>query len=469
MASKNTLKLMLIGLILSTCSIFQMGYSNAYVNTSMSEFKIFLNESFRSQDIPLTFNTYYWLWSGILNVWFIGFLLGTCISIPITDIFGRKVGLIFANSLTSVSVIIMGTSIFIKSILLLIIGRILSALSAGIAMSSLIVFLQEIAPPNLRGTLSFYAELSFVLTNAIGAFGGMPIVFGSNLQLLIMLALIPSSIVTCLLFFLYETPIFLYSVKKNENDALKSISFYHGTDSKAAQLEFLISNSSEGQQKLSFQHFKDLFIISYLRKGLILGFLSLQLTCSIWPIIYYSADFLMKANVSEKLSQLFSTIMLIVSVVATFCGQCAVEKFSRRLLFISVSVINILALTLFWLFDQTRIYTNIDNFKYGCVFAVFLHGTSYSFATGPIAWFIEAELIPVTHRLLAQTFCLSANHLSALILTSITLPLYNIIGSYTILLLFVLPSSAALIWVYRYLPETKDKTSNEVIEMLKVD
>ncbi|CEF60826.1 General substrate transporter family and Major facilitator superfamily domain, general substrate transporter-containing protein [Strongyloides ratti] len=88
---------MIIGLIISTCSIFQMGYSNAYVNTAMNEFKQFLNESLDKQDIKMSLNNYYWLWSGILNVWFIGFTLGTCISIPISDIFGRKKSLIFVN------------------------------------------------------------------------------------------------------------------------------------------------------------------------------------------------------------------------------------------------------------------------------------------------------------------------------------------------------------------------------------
>lgn len=442
-------------------------FNNAYVNTAMDEFKQFLNESLNKQNIKMSLNSYYWLWSGILNVWFIGFLLGTCIAIPISDIFGRKKGLIFANCLTSISVIFMGASIYIKSIVLLIIGRILSALAAGIGMSSLILFLQEIAPLNLRGKLSFYSELSFVLTNAIGAFAGMPAIFGNNLFILIMLAFIPSTIVAFLLFFLYETPIFLYSIKKNENEALNSICFYHGTTDKELQLQFLENNSSQKTEKLSLLFLKDLFSINYLRKGLILGVLSLQITCSIWPIIYYSTDFLIRCNVNEELAKLFSTIMLIVSVIATFSGQYAVEKFSRRFIFILISGINILALLLFWMFDQIRIYSNIDYFKYGCVSAIFLHGISYSFATGPIAWFIEAELIPISHRLLAQTFCLSANHLSALLLTFITLPLYNAIGSHTIFILFVLPASGALIWIYMYLPETKNKTTNEVIEMLK--
>ncbi|CEF60825.1 General substrate transporter family and Major facilitator superfamily domain, general substrate transporter-containing protein [Strongyloides ratti] len=283
-------------------------------------------------------------------------------------------------------------------------------------MSSLILFLQEIAPVNLRGRLSFYSELSFVLTNAIGAFA----------------AFIPSTIVILFLLFLHETPSFLYSIKKDEDKALLSISFYHGTIDKTEQLQFLESNSSKESQKLSFNHFKELFTIDHLRKGLILGLFSLQITCSIWPIIYYSTDFLIRSNVLV-LSQHF-----------------------------------VVTLFLFWMFDQIRIYSDIDYFKYGCVFAIFLHGISYSFATGPIAWFIEAELIPISHRLLAQTFCLSANHLAALVLTFITLPLYNLIGSHTIFVLFVLPASGVLIWIYKYLPETKNKSISEVIEMLKI-
>uniref|UniRef100_A0A0N4ZC37 MFS domain-containing protein n=1 Tax=Parastrongyloides trichosuri TaxID=131310 RepID=A0A0N4ZC37_PARTI len=464
----HKLKLLLIGLILSICSIFQMGYSNAYVNTAIDKFKVFLNESYHSDNKVMENNTYYWLWSLILNVWFLGFCIGTWISIPISDYFGRKPGLLFANMITIVSVSIMGVSILKKSILLLIFGRVLSAIGAGIAMSSLILFLQEIAPLNLRGTLSFYSELSFVSTNAIGAFMGMPRILGDNLFALIMIATIPSVIIILILFFLYETPLFLYSAKKDEKKALKSLSYYHGTNDKILQLRFLMNNTSEKGQKLSINLFKDLFTIPYYRKGLVLGLLALQVTCSIWPIIYYSTEFLIKTNVNEDMAKIFSTTMLIVSVLATFLGQHVVERMPRRPLFITVSIINTLALFSFWFFDQLRFYTSIDFFKYGCVAAIFLHGITYSFATGPIAWFIEAELIPISHRLLAQTLCLSTNHIVALIITFVTLPLYNIIGSYTIIILYVLPATCSLIWLFKYLPETKDKTSLEVIELLKM-
>lgn len=67
-----------------------MGYSNAYPNTAIDNFKQFLNESLKKRNIEMTESVYQWLWSGILNFWFIGFPIGTMLAVPLTDRFGRK-------------------------------------------------------------------------------------------------------------------------------------------------------------------------------------------------------------------------------------------------------------------------------------------------------------------------------------------------------------------------------------------
>lgn len=67
-----------------------MGYSNAYPNTAIESFKLFLNESLRDRSIVMTDNRYKWIWSSLLNTWFVGFAIGTLIAVPLTDNLGRK-------------------------------------------------------------------------------------------------------------------------------------------------------------------------------------------------------------------------------------------------------------------------------------------------------------------------------------------------------------------------------------------
>lgn len=211
--------------------------------------------------------------------------------------------------------------------------------------------------------------------------------------------------------------------------------------------------------------FRALWKTHHLRKGLILGVLSMQITTAIWPVIYYSTEFLRRANVDYHLAETFSSIMLVISSVSTVIGMLVMEKFSRRNLFIIVSLVNTLSLVLFVICSQLQPY--FDNIKYGCVVAIFFHGVTYSFATGPIAWFLTAELIPMDYRALSQSISLSFNQISALILTFVTLPLYNVIDSWTLVPLFILPMLLCLGYLYLNLPETKHRDISDVIADLK--
>jgi len=59
------------------------------------------------------------------------------------------------------------------------------------------------------------------------------------------------------------------------------------------------------------------------------------------------------------------------------------------------------------------------------------------------------------------------NQLLGFGLTLITLPLYDVIDSYTIIVLFVIPPSLCLFALYRLLPETKDRDIQDIITQLR--
>uniref|UniRef100_A0A915DSZ8 Major facilitator superfamily (MFS) profile domain-containing protein n=1 Tax=Ditylenchus dipsaci TaxID=166011 RepID=A0A915DSZ8_9BILA len=56
------LKLIFLAAAMSFSSIFQMGYSNAYVNTAIESFRLFLNQSLGNDKIVMTSSMYTWIW-----------------------------------------------------------------------------------------------------------------------------------------------------------------------------------------------------------------------------------------------------------------------------------------------------------------------------------------------------------------------------------------------------------------------
>uniref|UniRef100_A0A1I8AK28 MFS domain-containing protein n=1 Tax=Steinernema glaseri TaxID=37863 RepID=A0A1I8AK28_9BILA len=455
-------KLLLYGAAISFTTVFQMGYSNAYPNTAIETFRHYLNESYQQRGQHITEDTSTWLWSGILNVWFAGFALGSFLAVPLTDKLGRKTALLIGNGCNVLSIGVMVISVMFYLPELLLVGRAVSAVSAAISMCALILFLQEIAPTDMRGLMSFYAEMAFVMTNTVGAVMGMTMILGRFLTYLVGVALIPGIASFLFLLPFHETPKFLMITKKDHKKALESLEFYLKLDAKSNEA---ILRSLEKEKTDESGSLTDILHVPHLRRALILGVLALLVTTSIWPVVYFSTDMLRRTTISYDLAEYVSSFMLILSTMATVTGMTVIERFGRRQMFIGVSAVNLGALTLFVVCSQLQpVY---DPIKYGCVVAVCLHGITYSFATGPIAWFITAELVPIKYRSISQSIALSVNQLTVLLLCFVTLPIYNHIGSFTLLALFVLPSSLALVYLYRNLPETRGRDIHDVVAELK--
>ncbi|CAD5235776.1 unnamed protein product [Bursaphelenchus xylophilus] len=454
-------KLVAIGAVVSFSSIFQMGYSNAYVNTAIDGFKSFINQSLTDRKIHFSESSFTWLWSTFLNSWFPGFAIGAWIAVPLTDIYGRRSGLLFGNGAVTLSVILMTLGPFLDFVELLILGRFFSAVGSGVSMCSLVIFLQEIAPNSMRGTLGFFAETAFVAMNAVGAVAGMSFVLGNHITVLIGLAAIPGVFSFLAVLPLKESPKFLLLKKDDFNRSSEAVQFYQNVDHHHAQL---VLNKIREESLDCNSSLKVVLKTPSTRKGLFMGILALQITTSIWPVVFLSTEFMVRANISSELAEYVSSTMLVVSTLSTCCGMIIIERLSRRNLFLAASFVNITALLLFVVFSQLQPY--YDKGKYGCIVAVFLHGMSYSLATGPIAWFLVSELVPTEVRSLCSSVALALNHVSAAFLTFLVLPVYNHLNSLSLLILFVIPSYCCLLILYFNLPETKGRDIADIVKDL---
>ncbi|CAI5454004.1 unnamed protein product [Caenorhabditis angaria] len=191
----------------------------------------------------------------------------------------------------------------------------------------------------------------------------------------------------------------------------------------------------------------------------------MQITSSIWPVIFYSTDFLLDVGFSYSFAEIVSTTMLFVSSTSTFIGMFIVEKFPRKRLLILTAIVNVASLLVFSLCVYFK--KQLPGIEYGCVVTLITHGISYSVALGPIAWFITSELVPMSCRAVSQSLALAINHFFALILAFLTFPLYKSYGSIIIIIFYVLPGIICIKTLHKYLPETKDKHINEVVKELK--
>ncbi|KAF1748315.1 hypothetical protein GCK72_024782 [Caenorhabditis remanei] len=459
-------RLLALSAVLAVTAIFQMGYTNAYPNTAIGSFRLFMNES-AEEPMTMSKSEFEWAWSAMLAVYFIGFATGSIISASIADRIGRKWTLFLGTCGSLLSAIIALFAIILKMSMMFGFSRLVMSLSAAISMNGLILLFQESSPTHMKGLISFNAEMAFVVTNLIGGLFGMQAILGQNLVGLIAVSIIPSSIACFLSAFLKESPKYLFLKKNDATEAGRALRFYQNIKNEEEKLNVLndLKLEREEMQNQRSGSIFDIMSNQPVRRGFLLGFATMQLTASVWPVIFYSTDFLMEAGFSYDLSESVSTGMLFLSTLSTIAGMFIVEKFSRKWLLIGTAIVNVVAILGFAMSAILSEYWS--PIAYGCIVCLILHGASYSVSMGPIAWFITSELVPINFRATSQSLVLALNHTVALILAFLTFPLYKTIGPVTLVIFFVIPGAVCILMLILYLPETKDKHINEIVEQLK--
>jgi len=159
----------------------------------------------------------------------LGAIMGNIIAGRLADRFGRKKMLMFTAVLFTLSAI---TSALASDIIVFLIARILGGLGVGIAILVAPMYIAEIAPRNLRGTLVTFNQLNIVLGISIAYFSNyyfQQTIADPDLKWRIMLGVeaIPALLYLVLLFTVPRSPRWLMQKGKDE-EAMSVLVKVHG-------------------------------------------------------------------------------------------------------------------------------------------------------------------------------------------------------------------------------------------------
>uniref|UniRef100_A0A0M3I9G7 MFS domain-containing protein n=1 Tax=Ascaris lumbricoides TaxID=6252 RepID=A0A0M3I9G7_ASCLU len=499
----------------------QDSYPNSYPNTAFASFRDFINESYiaRGDDGGLTEFQYTWIWSAILNVWAIGYLIGTFTTPLFTERYGRKgptqllakkthsqmqstsdsimhekMGQMIANALIQSDMTaqlecntcqilrfpvtllganmcsLLGTSLGIISVSfgvpeLLFVARLCSSMMSGISYSSLILFLQETTPTEMRGMTSFLSETAYLAISVLGMGLGMDVALGKRLPFLIGVHLIAGVTAVTITFCLQETPKYLLINKEDRKAATKSLEYYRGsTDANEKVIDSIEKEAKEGYEAPFLSSIPIILKTSHLRKAFLIGFSSMQIILTIIPINYVST-IVLEAHFSPHMAQVSSFVFTACNFLASIFGMFAVDRFGRRPMLLVFGFLNVFFMCAYCLFDRLAFYVN-EQIKYGCIVALVGYGITFGGALGPIAFFITCELVPQQFRSAVQAMVFTINTAINFIFSFTTLPLYRLIDVWSFIPLFIVPSLLALIFLFFNLPETKGREIHEIVRAL---
>merc|ERR1712150_141430 len=85
---------------------------------------------------------------------------------------------------------------------------------------------------------------------------------------------------------------------------------------------------------------------------------------------------------------------------------------------------------------------------------------------GPVPWFLVSEMAPTSHRSILMSICSMANWFSAFVVVLVFPAQKNVLGSY-VYVPFVAIVLLGFFFVWRFVPETKGKSVDEVMEEMR--
>ena len=411
------------------------GYDTGVISGAL----LFINETWILPDTLQGF-----LVSSVL----IGAVIGAATNGVLADIFGRK-KIIMATAV----IFILGSVMcaFAPNVYVLIISRIFVGFAVGIVNFVVPLYLSEISPKNLRGTLvSLY---QWAITSGILFSYFINAAFAQavyNWRWMLFAGVLPGLILFVGMCLMSDTPRWL--VSKNREDEAKIVfqKIEPDIDSEKEIQDIKATLNTEGQDK-KFR-FKKWMIMPFVVG---VGIMFAQICTGINTIIYYAPTIFKTAGFDSNLTAIYATTGIgVVNFVMTIVAVFFTDRLGRKpLLYFGLTGV---MLSLFAL-GTSFAFANVLGSSLKCVAvgSLVTYIICFAMSLGPIGWILVSEVFPLKIRGVAMSICTVSNFaFNFFVVGSFPILLHRIGGAWTFWM-FGAVSLLCIIFVYFFVPETK--------------
>ncbi|KAG6512055.1 sugar transport protein MST7-like [Zingiber officinale] len=375
----------------------------------------------------------------------------------ITRRLGRKITMVGGGLIFLLGAIINGVA---SNVLMLIVGRILLGLGVGFSSQAVPLYLAEMAPMKIRGTLN----ISFQMMITVGIFVAHLVNYGtSNIngdlgwRLSLGLAAVPAIIVTVGAFFLPNTPNSM--IERNQTDKARTmLREIRGTDDIDLEYEDLVAASKQSQAIKD--PFKTLLGRKY-RPQLVMSIVipSLQQLTGINVVMFYAPVLFKTIGFGTQASLMSAVITGFVNLASTFISVLTVDRFGRRILFleggVQMTIAQIIVGTLIgWKFGTTGMGYIPKTYAIFIVIFICIFVAAFAWSWGPLGWLVPSEIYPLEVRSAAQSITVSANMFWTYVIAQIFPPMLCSF-KFGLFYFFAAWEVIMTVFVYWFLPETK--------------
>uniref|UniRef100_A0A8D1GDB0 Solute carrier family 2, facilitated glucose transporter member 5 n=1 Tax=Sus scrofa TaxID=9823 RepID=A0A8D1GDB0_PIG len=407
-------------------SAFEYGYNIAVVNTPHKVLKSFYNETFfERHGTFMDEKVMLLLWSCTVSVFPLGGLVGSLVVGLLVDRCGRKGTLLINNVFAIIPAILMGVSKVAKAFELIIFSRVMLGVCAGISYSALPMYLGELAPKNLRGTLGTMTEVFVIMGVFLAQIFSLQAILGNPTGWPVLLAItgVPALFQLLSLPFFPESPRYTLIQKRDEETAQQALRRLRGWADVEDEMEEMRVEAQAEQAK---------------------GRLSVLNLFTFRPVRW----------------QLISIIVLMAGQqLSGINAASTVERLGRRrLLLVGYGICGsaCLVLTLALLFQSA-----VAELSYLSVICVFAYIAGHSIGPSPVPSVVRTEIFLQSSRPAAFLVDGAVHWLTNFIVGFVFPSIQEVIGAYSFII-FAGICLLTAVYIYEVIPETKGRTFVEI-------
>ena len=447
-----------------------------------------------------------------------GAMAGNILAGPLSDKFGRKKLLIITAMLFTVSALWSATA---TTYVTFVIARIIGGVGIGGAILIAPIYIAEIAPPKLRGSLVSLNQLNIVLGISVAYFSNyfLKDLDGESWRWMLGVEAIPALIYFLALFLVPRSPRWLIQ-KLNQVKLAKKILVKIGGE------EFADTTIGEIQRGINKKEEKGTYADFFSKRMRIIviiafGLAFFQQITGINAIFYYAPTIFEQAGGSTDASFLQAIVVGLTNLIFTLVAIYLIDRLGRKpLLIIGTSAMAIalsmatisfnnatyvfndvtiekigdseiktalndlngttfnsqnelftaveskLTETQFTTFKQNEVKNFISINANLVLIAILLYVAAFAISLGPVMWTMLSEIFPGNVKGIAISIVGFFNSLVSYTVTQFFPWELTNLGPTITFAIYAVMAILSVLFVYKYVVETKGKTLEEVQELL---
>ncbi|WP_459887794.1 sugar porter family MFS transporter [Halostagnicola bangensis] len=387
----------------------------------------------------------------------IGAIFGAALGGRLADRLGRRRLILVGAVIFFIGSLIMAVA---PTVEILILGRIIDGVGVGFASVVGPLYISEISPPKIRGSLVSLNQLTITSGILIAYLVNLAFSSGGEWRWMLGLGMVPAAILFAGMLFMPESPRWLYE-QGREADAREVLSRTRTEGRVSDELEEIketIRTESGTLRDLLSQWVRPMLIVG-------VGLAAFQQVTGINTVMYYAPTILESTGFEDTASILATVGIGAINVVMTVVAVLLIDRTGRRPLLLTglAGMTGMLAVlgAVFYLPGLSGVIGWV------ATGSLMLYVAFFAIGLGPVFWLMISEIYPMEVRGTAMGVVTVVNWAGNLIVSLTFLRLVDVFGQSGTFWLYGAFSLLALVFCYKLVPETKGRSLEEIEEDLR--